>query len=580
MLLAFDVGNTNIVLGLFQDGKMITNWRLETDNNKSADEYGMIINQLFKYENLDISEVKDVIISTVVPSVLYTLQHLSVKYFHRKAIVIGAGIKTGLVVKYDNPKQVGADRIVNAVAAHAKYGGPLIIIDFGTATTFCAVSEQAEYLGGTIAPGLKISSDALFEKTAKLPKVELEEPGHVICRNTINSIQGGLVYGHMGMVDYIVKKMKKELLEYSDDPDQEVKVIATGGLATLIDGGIDCIDYVDKKLTLEGMETATMAKTAFKIGDITLKTPFVLAPLAGITDTSMRSLCWKQGASFVYTEMVSGKGLWYGDKKTKQLLKIGDPEEMTGFQLFGSDPEVMAFAAKELKESGNALLDLNVGCPVPKVVKNGEGSALLKKLDVLQEVVAAMVKHAGKPVTAKIRMGFARNENTAVETAKALEDAGAAAVAVHGRTREQYYEGKADWKVIAEVKHAVSIPVIGNGDVMSGEDAVRMLDETGCDGVMIARGALGNPWIFQEAEALWRGEMKPVTPTDNEKINMLLHHFALIREDKGDNVAVREIRKHIGWYVKGMRGASYIKRTANQITQPSELIELLRGLLK
>ena len=282
-----------------------------------------------------------------------------------------------------------------------------------------------------------------------------------------------------------------------------------------------------------------MPKTAFKIGDIALKTPFVLAPLAGITDTSMRSLCWKQGASFVYTEMVSGKGLWYGDKKTNQLLKIGDPEEMTGFQLFGSDPEVMAFAAKELRDRSNALLDLNVGCPVPKVVKNGEGSALLKKLDVLQEVVAAMVKHAGKPVTAKIRMGFARNENT-----------------------------------------AVGIPVIGNGDVMSGEDAVRMLDETGCDGVMIARGALGNPWIFREAEALWNGDMKPVTPSDNEKINMLLDHFALICADKGDNVAVREIRKHIGWYVKGMRGASYVKRTANKITQASELIELLRGLLK
>ncbi len=254
MLLAFDVGNTNIVLGVFKDGKMITNWRLETDNNKSADEYGMVIAQLFQYEGLNIKEVKDVIISTVVPSVLYTLQHLSVKYFNRKPIVIGPGIKTGLVIKYDNPKQVGSDRIVNAVAAHAKYGGPLIIIDFGTATTFCAVTEKAEYIGGTIAPGLKISSAALFEKTSKLPKVELEEPGHVICRNTINSMQSGLVYGHMGMVDYIVKKMKKELLEYTGNPGDEVKVIATGGLAAMIDSGIDCIDHVDKMLTLEGLE--------------------------------------------------------------------------------------------------------------------------------------------------------------------------------------------------------------------------------------------------------------------------------------------------------------------------------------
>lgn len=253
MLLAFDVGNTNIVLGVFKDGELIQNWRLETDNNKSADEYGMVINQLFQHEGLDVKEIEDVIISTVVPSVLFTLQHLSMKYFNKRALVIGPGIKTGLIVKYDNPKQVGADRIVNAVAAHAKYGGPLVIIDFGTATTFCAVSEKAEYLGGTIAPGLKISSEALFEKTAKLPKVELEEPGAVICRNTIHSMQSGLVYGHMGMVDYIVNKMKKELREYSESKEP-VKVIATGGLATLIDSGIDCIDHVDKLLTLEGLE--------------------------------------------------------------------------------------------------------------------------------------------------------------------------------------------------------------------------------------------------------------------------------------------------------------------------------------
>ena len=253
MLLAFDVGNSNIVLGVFKDGKLIQNWRLETDNNKSADEYGMIINQLFSYEGLEINQVKDVIISTVVPSMLFTLQHLSSKLFNKRAIVIEPGVKTGLIIKYDNPKQVGADRIVNAVAAYSKYGGPLVVIDFGTATTFCAVSENEEYLGGTIAPGLKISSEALFEKTAKLPKVELEEPGHTICRNTIQSMQSGLVYGHVGMVDFVVRKMKEELRECTKS-GKEPLVIATGGLATLIDQESSCIDYVDKMLTLEGLE--------------------------------------------------------------------------------------------------------------------------------------------------------------------------------------------------------------------------------------------------------------------------------------------------------------------------------------
>jgi type III pantothenate kinase len=252
MLLAFDVGNTNIVLGVFREGKLIQNWRLETDNNKSADEYGMIISQLFTYEGLDMHEVKDIIISTVVPSVLFTLQHLSMKYFKKRAIVIEPGVKTGLVIKYDNPKQVGADRIVNAVAAITKYGGPLIIIDFGTATTFCAITERAEYLGGTIAPGLKISSEALFEKTAKLPKVELEQPGHVICKNTVQSMQSGLVYGHTGMVDYIVRKMKQEL-EKINGTGKKITVVATGGFAEMISREIDCIDYVDKMLTLEGL---------------------------------------------------------------------------------------------------------------------------------------------------------------------------------------------------------------------------------------------------------------------------------------------------------------------------------------
>ena len=251
MLLAIDIGNTNTVLGLFDGDKLVTNWRFETDSNKSADEYGMLINNLFTFEGQKMSDVKDVIISTVVPSVLYTMQHMSVKYFHRRAIVVESGVKTGLIIRYDNPKQVGADRIVNAVAAYNKYHGPLIIIDFGTATTFCAVTDKAEYLGGTIAPGLKISSDALFEKTAQLPKVELEEPGKTICKNTVQSMQSGLIYGHMGLVEHVVAKMSKELSDYCGG--KEVKVIATGGLATLISSGVACIDEVDKMLTLEGL---------------------------------------------------------------------------------------------------------------------------------------------------------------------------------------------------------------------------------------------------------------------------------------------------------------------------------------
>lgn len=314
-----------------------------------------------------------------------------------------------------------------------------------------------------------------------------------------------------------------------------------------------------------------MKKKTLNIGGLQLNTPFVLAPLAGITDKAMRSLCAKHGASLVYTEMVSGKGLWYGDRKSRKLLEIGDDEGPVAFQLFGSDPEVMAFAAKDLKDEANPILDLNVGCPVPKIVKNGEGSALLKNLDLLYDIVEAMVKNAGKPVTAKIRMGFEKGQNTAVETAKALEVAGVSAVAVHGRTREQYYEGKADWQVIADVKAAVSVPVIGNGDVMTGKDAVDMLEQTGCDGVMIARGALGNPWIFSEAAALWKEEELPKPPTDEQRLRMLIKHLDMIIEDKGERIAVREIRKHVGWYIKGMHGAAAFRRQVNQIDDAQQM---------
>lgn len=248
MLLAFDVGNTNIVLGVYRGQTLLNYWRIATDKSKTSDEYGMLIHQLFQYEGLSLKDIDDVIISSVVPPLMYSLQHMSYKYCKKEAMVVGPGIKTGMNIKYDNPKQVGADRIVNAVAAYEKYGGPLVIVDFGTATTFCAVSENGEYLGGTIAPGIKISSEALFQNAAKLPRVELIKPGHVICKNTVSSMQSGIIYGYIGLVDYIVKRMKQELGNHPN-----TRVIATGGLANLIASESETIDEVNGLLTLEGL---------------------------------------------------------------------------------------------------------------------------------------------------------------------------------------------------------------------------------------------------------------------------------------------------------------------------------------
>jgi len=247
MLLAFDVGNTNIVLGVYKDGKLINDWRISTDKKKSADEIGMLIDQLFRYEELKVEDVSDVIISSVVPTIMYSLQHMAYKYFNCEAIVIGPGVKTGMNIKYYDPKQVGADRIVNAVSAYKKYGGPLVVVDFGTATTFCAISSNFEYLGGAIFPGIKISSDALFQNAAKLTRVELIKPESVICRTTTKSVQSGIIYGYVGSVEYIVERMKKEINE------ENIKVVATGGLSSLIASEAKSIDIVDKYLTLDGL---------------------------------------------------------------------------------------------------------------------------------------------------------------------------------------------------------------------------------------------------------------------------------------------------------------------------------------
>lgn len=307
-----------------------------------------------------------------------------------------------------------------------------------------------------------------------------------------------------------------------------------------------------------------------------LSGPFLLAPLAGVTDAVMRRICFREGASLAYTEMVSAKGLYYGDRKTESLLYIPEDAGPTSIQIFGSDPEIMGYAAEKLAERNNFSLNINMGCPVPKVVRNGDGSALMKDPDLVYDVVRAVDDKAGKPVSVKFRKGFDDDHINAVEIAKACEAAGAAAVIVHGRTREQYYSGKADWSIIRQVKEAVDIPVIGNGDVFTGADGVRMMKETGCDLVMVARGAQGNPWIFRELMAAWRGEPEPEKPSASEVREMMYQHLDQLVELKGEYAAVREMRKHIAWYTKGRKNGASIRKAVNQIESARQMKEAIR----
>ena len=307
--------------------------------------------------------------------------------------------------------------------------------------------------------------------------------------------------------------------------------------------------------------------------------PYILAPMAGVTDLPFRLLCKEQGAGLLCMEMISAKALQYKNKNTKALLSIHPQEYPVSLQLFGSDPQIISEQAKIIEELPFQILDINMGCPVPKVVRNGEGSALMKNPGLVYDIVSATVKAIQKPVTVKIRKGFDDSCINAVEIAKIIEEAGASAVAVHGRTREQYYSGKADWDIIRQVKEAVKIPVIGNGDVTSGEKALAMKEETGCDGVMIGRGAQGNPWIFRELLEYEKSGKLPDRPTVQTIRETMLRHARLQIEFKGDYLGIREMRKHVAWYTKGLKGSARLREAINQVESYEELENLLNNSL-
>ena len=316
-------------------------------------------------------------------------------------------------------------------------------------------------------------------------------------------------------------------------------------------------------------------KMKWKIGDVQIENPFVLAPMAGVTDLPFRKLCKEQGAGLICMEMVSAKAISFHNKNTEALMEIDPGENPVSMQLFGSEPELMARVAAEIEERPFDILDINMGCPVPKVVNNGEGSALLKNPELIVKIVKSVSSAIKKPLTVKVRIGFENEPVDIVEIAKRVEDAGAAAIAVHGRTRQQYYSGTADWDTIRRVKEAVSIPVIGNGDVDSPEKAEALIKETGCDGVMVGRATRGNPWIFRELNHYFETGEKLARPSVEEVREMILRHARMQIDLKGEFTGIREMRKHVAWYTAGMRHSAALRRETNLVNSYEELEQLL-----
>ena len=319
---------------------------------------------------------------------------------------------------------------------------------------------------------------------------------------------------------------------------------------------------------------------SFKIGDVKINGNLILAPMAGVTDLPFRLLCKEQGADLIYTEMVSAKGILYNNKNTSSLLEIKEGERPVSLQLFGADPNILREMAKKIEDLNFDILDLNMGCPVPKVVNNGEGSALMKNPKLIGEIVNKVSKGIKKPLTVKIRKGFTENEVNAVEVAKIIEENGASGIAVHGRTREQYYSGRADWDIIRQVKEAVTIPVIGNGDITTPEDAVAMKEYTGCDGVMIGRGVRGNPWLFHQIKTYVETGVIEEKPTIDEVIKMILFHARLQVEFKGEFIGMKEMRKHVAWYTTGYPKSSKLRSLVNEIETMEQLCKLMEEYKK
>lgn len=315
-----------------------------------------------------------------------------------------------------------------------------------------------------------------------------------------------------------------------------------------------------------------------KLGNLEFEGAVALGPMAGVTDKAFREICKSFGCGLMFTEMVSAKAFYYKDEKTKALMEIAENERPVGLQIFGHEPEIMAHMASELHDFNHDILDINMGCPAPKIVKNGDGSALMDNLRLIESIVTSVVKASNKPVSVKIRKGF--TTTNAIEVAKVVEASGASFLSIHGRTRNQFYAGQADWDIIRDVKNAIKIPVIGNGDIFTVDDAIKMKDHTGVDGLMVARGIQGNPWLIREINAYFKDGTRLAPPSPREKMQVALKQLDLMIKYKGDHRGIMEMRKHAAWYLKGIKGSSKVKDQLNRVNSREEIESLFQGFIQ
>ena len=581
MLLVVDVGNTQTHLGVFRGDELLHDWRFATVRESTADELGARLRSLLELRELGFGDIDASILSSTVPQLRPEWTTMAERYLGHEMPVVGPGLRTGMPIRMDNPREVGADRLVNAVAAYERLGGPCVIVDFGTAITYDIVGEAGEYVGGIIAPGVEISMEALTSRAAAIPKIDLTPPRALIGKSTVEAIRSGVIYGFAAQVDGMLARLRDQLGE-------ETAAIATGGLAGAIVPFCELIDEVDPLLTLTGLQADPRAQPEaepvrslqdpWQLGGITIPNRVVLAPLAGIGNWFVRLQAKRYGAGLAISEMVSSHAIHYENRKTLDELLVVHPDERAGgpvaIQLFGQDPGVMRSAAAVAADRGADLIDLNMGCPVPKVMKTGAGAALISDPDTAVAVARAAREGSGLPVTVKLRASLKPGGVEGFDVARRLvEDAGVAGLTFHPRSAAVRHKGTPDYELATRLVAELPVPVIVSGGMEGAEHVRAVFESTGCAAVMLARGALGNPWLFAQVLGTRIGE-----PSREEVLDEWRWVLDRAVEHLGPHRAARYLRKFHPWYIERLGEGKEVGAALQRADTIAEQRAVIAGL--